>query len=133
LPTGCAERSGGIVLGLLLVGGIDPIELAQQSRPFELGRFIAAAGGAIRGGDDAAAFVATYRMERACAMQLAFQQSGAAFHPIVDEIVIGRFLNSIEAIFRQNSTPCERKRQPHQRRSRAGTSLKGNGRRRVYR
>src|SRR6202030_1593586 len=30
----------------------------------------------------AAAFVATYRMERACAMQLAFQQSGAAFHPI---------------------------------------------------
>jgi len=35
----------------------------------------------------AAAFVATYRMERACAMQLAFQQSGAAFHPITDEIV----------------------------------------------
>jgi ribulose-5-phosphate 4-epimerase/fuculose-1-phosphate aldolase len=35
----------------------------------------------------AAAFVATYRMERACAMQLAFQQSGAPFHPITDEIV----------------------------------------------
>ena len=35
----------------------------------------------------AAAFVATYRVERACAMQLAFQQSGAAFHPITDEIV----------------------------------------------
>jgi ribulose-5-phosphate 4-epimerase/fuculose-1-phosphate aldolase len=35
----------------------------------------------------AAAFVATYRMERACAMQLAFQQSGAAFHPITDEVV----------------------------------------------
>ena len=35
----------------------------------------------------AAAFVATYRMERACAMQLAFQQSGAAFHPIRDEVV----------------------------------------------
>ena len=35
----------------------------------------------------AAAFVATYRMERACAMQLAFQQSGAEFHPIGDEIV----------------------------------------------
>src|ERR1700731_1959756 len=34
-----------------------------------------------------AAFVATYRMERACAMQLAFQQSGAAFHPIRDEVV----------------------------------------------
>jgi hypothetical protein len=26
-------------------------------------------------------------MERACAMQLAFQQSGAAFHPITDEVV----------------------------------------------
>ena len=35
----------------------------------------------------AAAFIATYRMERACAMQLAFQQSGAAFHPITDEVV----------------------------------------------
>ena len=32
-------------------------------------------------------FVATYRMERACAMQLAFQQSGAAFHPLSDEVV----------------------------------------------
>jgi hypothetical protein len=29
----------------------------------------------------------TYRMERACAMQLTFQQSGAAFHPITDEVV----------------------------------------------
>ncbi len=35
----------------------------------------------------AAAFVATYRMERACAMQLAFQESGAQFHPIGDEVV----------------------------------------------
>src|SRR6516225_862983 len=35
----------------------------------------------------AAAFVTTYRMERACAMQLAFQQSGAAFHPIDDDVV----------------------------------------------
>jgi ribulose-5-phosphate 4-epimerase/fuculose-1-phosphate aldolase len=35
----------------------------------------------------AAAFIATYRMERACAMQLAFQQSGAAFNPIADEVV----------------------------------------------
>jgi ribulose-5-phosphate 4-epimerase/fuculose-1-phosphate aldolase len=35
----------------------------------------------------AAAFLATYRMERACAMQLAFQQSGAAFHPISDAVV----------------------------------------------
>src|SRR5437764_10845059 len=35
----------------------------------------------------AAAFIATYRMERACAMQHAFQQSGAAVHPITDEVV----------------------------------------------
>jgi ribulose-5-phosphate 4-epimerase/fuculose-1-phosphate aldolase len=39
----------------------------------------------------AAAFVATYRMERACAMQLAFQQSGAAFHPITEEVVTAAF------------------------------------------
>jgi ribulose-5-phosphate 4-epimerase/fuculose-1-phosphate aldolase len=32
-------------------------------------------------------FVATYRMERACAMQLAFQQSGAAFNPIDPGVV----------------------------------------------
>jgi ribulose-5-phosphate 4-epimerase/fuculose-1-phosphate aldolase len=32
-------------------------------------------------------FVATYRMERACAMQLAFQQSGAVFNPIDEQVV----------------------------------------------
>jgi ribulose-5-phosphate 4-epimerase/fuculose-1-phosphate aldolase len=32
-------------------------------------------------------FVTTYRMERACAMQLAFQQSGTAFNPIDDKVV----------------------------------------------
>ena len=42
----------------------------------------------------AAAFVATYRMERACAMQLAFQQSGADFHPIADEIVSAAYDNA---------------------------------------
>jgi ribulose-5-phosphate 4-epimerase/fuculose-1-phosphate aldolase len=35
----------------------------------------------------ATAFIATYRMERACAMQLAFQQSGAVLHSISDEVV----------------------------------------------
>jgi hypothetical protein len=30
-------------------------------------------------------------MERACAMQLAFQQSGAAFHPIIEEVVTAAF------------------------------------------
>ncbi len=38
-----------------------------------------------------AAFVATYRMERGCAMQLAFQQSGAGFHPITDEVVTAAY------------------------------------------
>jgi ribulose-5-phosphate 4-epimerase/fuculose-1-phosphate aldolase len=42
----------------------------------------------------AAAFIATYRMERACAMQLAFQQSGAAFHPIADEVVSAAYDNA---------------------------------------
>ena len=39
----------------------------------------------------AGAFVTTYRTERVCAMQLAFQQSGAAFHPIPDEVVTAAF------------------------------------------
>jgi ribulose-5-phosphate 4-epimerase/fuculose-1-phosphate aldolase len=39
----------------------------------------------------AAAFVATYRTERACAMQLAFQQSGAAFNPINEEAVTAAY------------------------------------------
>jgi ribulose-5-phosphate 4-epimerase/fuculose-1-phosphate aldolase len=43
----------------------------------------------------AAAFVATYRMERACALQLAFQQSGAAFHPITDEVVTAAYKRPI--------------------------------------
>jgi hypothetical protein len=34
-----------------------------------------------------AAFVATYRMQRACAMQPACQQSGGEFHPIADNVV----------------------------------------------
>ena len=42
----------------------------------------------------AEAFVATYRMERACAMQLAFQQSGAEFNPIRDEVVTAAFDNA---------------------------------------
>ena len=39
------------------------------------------------GASIAEAFIRTYRMERACAMQLAFQQSGAAFNPIRDDVV----------------------------------------------
>ncbi|HEY3911960.1 MAG TPA: class II aldolase/adducin family protein [Stellaceae bacterium] len=42
----------------------------------------------------AAAFIATYRMERACAMQLAFQQSGAELHPIADEVVSAAYDNA---------------------------------------
>jgi ribulose-5-phosphate 4-epimerase/fuculose-1-phosphate aldolase len=39
----------------------------------------------------AGTFVTTYRMERVCAMQLSFQQSGAAFNPITDEVVTAAF------------------------------------------
>jgi ribulose-5-phosphate 4-epimerase/fuculose-1-phosphate aldolase len=42
----------------------------------------------------AAAFVATYRMDRACAMQLALQQSGAAFHPIDHGVVSAAYENT---------------------------------------
>ena len=35
----------------------------------------------------AEAFIATYRMERACAMQLAVQQSGAEVYPLPDEVI----------------------------------------------
>jgi len=42
----------------------------------------------------AAAFIATYRMERACVMQLAFQQSGAEFHPIGDAVVSAAYENA---------------------------------------
>ena len=40
------------------------------------------------------AFIATYRMERACAMQLAFQQSGAAFNPLSDDVVSAGYARS---------------------------------------
>src|ERR1700722_7418326 len=39
-------------------------------------------------------FVATYRMERACAMQLAFQQSGATFNPIAEDVVATAYQKS---------------------------------------
>ncbi len=39
------------------------------------------------GSSIAEAFISTYRMERACAMQLAFQQSGAELHPIAEPVV----------------------------------------------
>ena len=42
----------------------------------------------------AEAFIATYRMERACAMQLAFQQSGAEFNPLSDAVVRAGYARS---------------------------------------
>lgn len=42
----------------------------------------------------AEAFIATYRMERACAMQLAFQQSGAEFNPLSDAVVSAGYARS---------------------------------------
>jgi ribulose-5-phosphate 4-epimerase/fuculose-1-phosphate aldolase len=46
------------------------------------------------GSSIAAAFIATYRIERACAMQLAFQQSGAELHPIADAVVSTAYDNA---------------------------------------
>jgi ribulose-5-phosphate 4-epimerase/fuculose-1-phosphate aldolase len=46
------------------------------------------------GSSIAAAFIATYRMERACAMQLAFQQSGAEFNPLPEDIVSAAYDNA---------------------------------------
>src|SRR6266702_7553205 len=42
----------------------------------------------------AEACVATYRMERACAMHLAFQQSGSEFNPLSDEVVRAGYARS---------------------------------------
>jgi len=39
-------------------------------------------------------FIATYRMERACAMQLALQQSGAEFNPLSDAVVSAGYAKS---------------------------------------
>ena len=55
----------------------------------------------------AAAFVATYRMERACAMQLAFQQSGAAFHPIGDAIVSTAYDNAKRRLTGSRNDPAK--------------------------
>ena len=52
LSTGCRERSGWDRPRLLLIGRVDRVEFAQQSRSFELGWFITDAGGTVRGGAD---------------------------------------------------------------------------------
>src|SRR5947207_2087472 len=41
----------------------------------------------------AEAFISTYRMERACAMQLAFQQSGAELNPLSDAVISAGYAN----------------------------------------
>jgi ribulose-5-phosphate 4-epimerase/fuculose-1-phosphate aldolase len=48
----------------------------------------------------AEAFIATYRMERACAMQLAFQQSGATLYPLSDAVVGAGFAKSLNGAAR---------------------------------
>ena len=48
----------------------------------------------IVGGSIAEAFIATYRMERACAMQLALQQSGAEFNPLSDTVISAGYAKS---------------------------------------
>jgi len=102
---GCAvsmQRDGLLPLNqhaLQVIGDVAYHDYEGTARnPEERARFLADLGDRhimvlrnhgllIVGTSIAAAFVATYRMERACAMQLAFQQSGAEFHPIRDEVV----------------------------------------------
>jgi ribulose-5-phosphate 4-epimerase/fuculose-1-phosphate aldolase len=55
----------------------------------------------------ASAFIATYRMERACAMQLAFQQSGAEFHPIDDRILSAAYANDTKRPAAVRSDPAK--------------------------
>jgi hypothetical protein len=58
-------------------------------------------------------FVVTYRMERACAMQLAFQQTGAQLHPIDQKVVVTAYDKSTNRAIgsdwqrcRLNGKPC---------------------------
>ena len=102
---GCAvsmQKAGLLPLNqhaLQVIGDVSYHEYEGSARsPEERARFLADLGDRhimvlrnhglwIVGTSVAAAFLACYRMERACAMQLAFQQSGAEFHPISDAIV----------------------------------------------
>lgn len=102
---GCAvsmQKDGLLPLNqhaLQIVGDIAYHDYEGTARsPAERARFLADLGDRhimvlrnhgllVVGTSIASAFLATYRMERACAMQLAFQQSGAAFHPIAAEVV----------------------------------------------
>ncbi len=102
---GCAvsmQKSGLLPLNqhaLQIIGDVAYHDYEGTGRsPHELTRFLADFGDRhimvlrnhgllVVGESIAAAFLATYRMERACAMQLAFQQSGAEFHPIPDAVV----------------------------------------------
>jgi ribulose-5-phosphate 4-epimerase/fuculose-1-phosphate aldolase len=102
---GCAvsmQRDGLLPLNqhaLQIIGDVAYHDYEGTARsPEERARFLADLGDRhivvlrnhglfIVGTSIAAAFAATYRMERACAMQLAFQQSGAEFHPIGDAVV----------------------------------------------
>ena len=52
-------------------------------------------------------FISTYRMERACAMQLAFQQSGAEFHPIGDDVVSAGIANGRARLVGGRSDPAK--------------------------
>jgi ribulose-5-phosphate 4-epimerase/fuculose-1-phosphate aldolase len=59
------------------------------------------------GNSIAAAFIATYRMERACAMQLAFQQSSAEFNPLPDDIVRAAYTHArLRSAVRGRSDPA---------------------------
>jgi ribulose-5-phosphate 4-epimerase/fuculose-1-phosphate aldolase len=102
---GCAvsmQKAGLLPLNqhaLQVIGDVAYHDYAGSGRsPEERARFLEALGDRhimvlrnhgliVVGSSIAEAFVSTYRMERACAMQLAFQQSGTEFHPIAEPVV----------------------------------------------
>ena len=109
---GCAvsmQKAGLLPLNqhaLQVIGDVAYHDYEGTARnPEERGRFLADLGDRhimvlrnhgllVVGTSIAAAFIATYRMERACAMQLAFQQSGAEFHPIGEAVVSAAYDNA---------------------------------------
>lgn len=121
---GCAvsmQKDGLLPLNqhaLQVIGEVAYHDYAGSGRsPDELARFLAEFGQRhvmvlrnhglfVIGRSIGEAFILTYRVERACAMQLAFQQSGAEFHPI-DEAVVRAAAARPGGIYRSDTMRLE--------------------------
>src|SRR5580700_11753695 len=121
---GCAvsmQKQGLLPLhqhALQLIGEIAYHDYAGSGRSGdELGRFLAEMGERhimvlrnhglfVVGRSVGEAFVLNYRMERACAMQLAFQPSGAEFNPVREDVVSAAIARP-NGIYRSNTMELE--------------------------